>query len=225
MKNKKLTIKQLIINNRVRLWRGLFKYFSLLLIGSLLIFNLLVPAQAWRITKELKKELAVKKAAVAKKPKDPAALFDLAITYSYTNHLIEGMSTLEKLGKLAPEYKTTALKTYIKKVTKKPGDWRLRFRLAFAYYFNGKKKDAIREFKNVLKIDPYNVWAYGYLGLLYGEMDEIDKAIKVTKQGLKIDSNVAALHLLLSEGYYKKGDSWNGFLERMEAVRLKTLGF
>jgi len=31
---------------------------------------------------------------------------------------------------------------------------------------------------------------------------------ELTKKGLSIDKNVAALHLLLSEGYYKKGDNW-----------------
>ncbi|MFH1684077.1 MAG: tetratricopeptide repeat protein, partial [Candidatus Margulisiibacteriota bacterium] len=189
---------------------------------SLLIVN---SAHAWRITPELEKELIAKKAAVAEKPNDPAALFDLAITDAYTNHLIDGMSVLRKLGETDPNYKNVALKTYFKKVTKEPNDWKLRFRLAFAYYFNGKKKEAIREFKNVLKIDPYNVWAYGYIALLYGEMDEVDKAMEITRQGLEIDSNVAALHLLLSEGYYKKGDSWNGFFERMEALRLKALGY
>jgi len=197
--------------------------FSLLLIVSLLIVN--SSAEAWRITKSLKKELAAKRAVVAKRPNDPAALFDLAITEAYTNHLIGGMNNLKKVNELDPKYKEKALTTYIEKVTEKPGDWKLRFRVAFAYYFNGQKKDAIREFKHVLKIDPYNVWAYGYLALIYGELGNVDKAIQVTKQGLKIDSNVAALHLLLSEGYYKKGDNWNGFLERMEALRLKALGF
>ena len=114
---------------------------------------------------------------------------------------------------------------YIKKVTENPDDWKLRFRLAFAYYAAGDKKDAIREMNNVLIIDPYNVWAYGYLALIYGELGDVDKAMELTRQGLKIDNRVAALHLLLSEGYYKKGDGWHGFLERMEALRLKALGY
>ncbi len=193
-----------------------------LLILSLLIAN---SAHAWRITKELKEELETKKAAVAKNPKDPSALFDLAITYGYTNHIIDGMNTLKKIHEIDPEFKEEALEMYIKKVIEKPEDWKLRFRLAFVYYFNDKKEDAIREFENVIIIDPYNVWAYGYMALLYGEMGEIDKAIEITKKGLKIDNNVAALHLLLSEGYYKKGKSWQGFLERMEALRLRALGY
>jgi len=103
--------------------------------------------------------------------------------------------------------------------------WKLRFRLAFVYFANGKKQDAIREFENVLVIDPYNVWAYGYLALIYGEMGDIDKGIELTKKGLSIDKNVAALHLLLSEGYYKKGDNWGGWAERFEALRLKAIGY
>lgn len=195
------------------------------LIGSLLIVNLALPALAWRITPELKLELAEKKASVSQSPQKPAPLFDLAITYGYTNHLLDGMATLKKVNDLDPNYKKQALTLYINKVTENPGDWRLRFRLAFAYYFNGMHKDAIREFNNVLKIDPYNVWAYGYLALIYGETGDINNAIAITKDGLKIDNNVAALHLLLAEGYIKKGNNWGGFLERMEAVRLRALGY
>jgi tetratricopeptide (TPR) repeat protein len=220
MKNEKLKIK-----NKVSPSATYYKYFSLLLIMSLLIVNWLSPAQAWRITKELKQEVASKEAAVAKSPKDAHAHFDLAITYAYTNHIQEGWDELKKVEELDPKFRKKGLDRYVKKVTKSPSDWRLRFRLAFAYYFNSDKKDAIRELKNVLVIDPYNVWAYGYIALIYGEMGEVDTAMEYTKKGLKIDNLVAALHLLLSEGYYKKGDSWRGFLERMEAVRLKVLGY
>ncbi len=200
----------------------IIRYLSLLLIVSLLIVN---SSHAWRITPELKQELAAKKAAVRKNPNDPAVLFDLAIAYSYTNHIIDGMNTLKKTHKVDPTFKDRAKILYVKKVTENPDDWKLRFRLAFAYFAAGDKPDAIRELNNVLLIDPYNVWAYGYLSLIYGEMGEIDKAMETTKKGLEIDSRVAVLHLLLSEGYYKKGDGWHGFLERMEALRLKALGY
>ncbi|MFC1637458.1 tetratricopeptide repeat protein [Candidatus Margulisiibacteriota bacterium] len=198
------------------------KYVSLLIIASLLIVTC---SQAWRITTELKEELKEKKQAAAEHPNSAAARFDLAITQAYTNHLIDGMSSIRKVPELDPDYQEEALTIYIRKVTKSPNDWRLRFRLAFAYYFNDMKKDAIREFENVLMLDPYNVWAYGYIALLYGELGDVDAAMEYTQKGLEIDSNVAALHLLLAEGYYKKGNGWRGFLERMEALRLKALGY
>jgi tetratricopeptide (TPR) repeat protein len=197
----------------------------LIVIAVLLVVSLSSNGFAWVISKELKQELLEKKAAAAKNPKDPSTLFDLAITYGYTNHLLEGIDTLKKINVIDPQFRFQALGIYIKKVIEDPGDWKLRFRLAFVYYFNDKKTDSVREFENVLKIDPYNVWAYGYMALLYGEMGEIDKAISITKQALKIDSNVAALHLLLGEGYLRKGDFWGGWAERMEAIRLRALGY
>lgn len=182
-------------------------------------------AEAWRITPELETELKQKQAAVNKEPDSAAARFDLAVTQAYTNKLIDGMKSIRQIPKLDPSYKEKALNDYLNMVIADPDDWRLRFRLAFAYYFNDMKQAAIREFNNVLIIDPYNVWAYGYLALLYGELGDYDKAMDICKKGLEIDNNVAALHLLLAEGYYKKGDSWKGFLERMEALRLRALGY
>ncbi len=195
------------------------------LITALLVLAVCSNACAWRISKELKQEVDEKKAAVAENPDDPHAHFDLAITYAYTNHIQNGWDELKRVEELDPKFREKGMLLYIKKVTEKPGDWKLRFRLAFAYYFNEKKEDAIRELKNVLIIDPYNVWAYGYIALIYGEIGDIDTAMEYTKKGLKVDNNVAALHLLLSEGYYKKGDNWRGFLERLEALRLRALGF
>ncbi len=200
-------------------------YLTISLVLLLLTLGFSLSADAWRITEELKQEIKVKKEAVKKNPDDAHSNFDLAITYAYTNHIIDGWAKLKKVVEVDPSFKKTGLRMYIKKVTAEPNDWRLRFRLAFAYYFNDKKKSAIRELNNVILIDPYNVWAYGYIALIYGEMDEADKAMEYCKKGLAVDSNVAALHLLLAEGYYKKGDSWMGFKERIEALRLRALGY
>jgi tetratricopeptide (TPR) repeat protein len=182
-------------------------------------------ATAWRITPELQKELVQKQAAVRKAPNDPDARFDLSITMAYTNNLQDGWTNLKKTVEIDPGYRQKGLDLYLKKVTENPNDWRLRFRLAFAYYFNERKREAIRELDNVIKIDPYNVWAYGYIALIYGELNDVDTAMSYTKRGIAVDSNVAALHLLLAEGYNRKGDKWKSFLEGMEAVRLKALGF
>lgn len=183
------------------------------------------PADAWRITPELQKELEAKQKAVKLTPKDPDALFDLAITMAYTNNLQDGWNNLKKTVELDPGYRKKGLDEYVKKVTANPGDWRLRFRLAFAYYFNDRKKEAIKELDNVIKIDPYNVWAFGYIALIHGEMGNTDLAMDYTKRGLAIDSNVAALHALLGEGYNRQGDKWKSLAEFMEALRLKALGY
>jgi tetratricopeptide (TPR) repeat protein len=212
------------INIRIIIPKALV-FIVLLFIFAVGGLRLEVPAYGWRITPELQKELEQKQAAVRKSPNDPDARFDLAITMAYTNNLEDGWANLKKTVELDPGYKKKGLDLYLKKVNGSLSDWRLRFRLAFAYYFNDRKKEAIRELDNVLKIDPYNVWAFGYIALIYGEMGETDRALDYTRRGLKIDSNVAALHALLAEGYNRKGDKWRGFSELMEALRLRALGY
>lgn len=191
----------------------------------LCLFSFLSSAYAWTITKELQAEVKQKQAALKANPHDPQAHFDLAITYAYTNQIEAGWSELKKVNEMDPNFEKVALPKYIKLVNADPGNWKIRFRLAFAYYFNGQKSEAVRELKNVLISDPYNVFAYGYIALIEGEQDHVDEALKSVKQGLKIDRQVAALHLLLSQAYYKKGDNWKGFLEAAETIRLKALGY
>jgi tetratricopeptide (TPR) repeat protein len=198
---------------------------AVFILFGLLAVLCIFPAHGWRITKELQEELAAKQAAVRANPGDPDARFDLAITMAYTNNLRDGWDNLKKTVELDPGYKKKGLNLYIKKVTENPGDWRLRFRLAFAYYFNDRKKDAIHELDNVLIIDPYNVWAYGYISLIYGELGDVDTAMNYARKGLSVDNSVAALHLLLAEGYSRKGNNWKSFTEGLEAVRLKALGY
>jgi tetratricopeptide (TPR) repeat protein len=198
-----------------------FTVIVILLISSFLA----VTSQGWQITKELQKEITEKKAAVSKSPKDANARFDLAITYAYSNNILDGWNELKKVNDLDPGYKSIAYTLWAKKVIAEPGNWKVRFRYAFSLYFNGKQQEAIDELQNVLILDPYNVFAWGYISLIYGEMDQVDKAIEAAKKGLKIDDRVAALHLLLAEGYYKKGDTWNGFWERSAAVKLKMQGY
>jgi hypothetical protein len=53
----------------------------------------------------------------------------------------------------------------------------------------------------------------------------VDTALGYTKKGLAIDSNVAALHLLLAEGMNRKGNKWGSIQETMEAMRLRALGY
>lgn len=184
---------------------------------------------AYTITKELQQEINVNLASVEAYPNDPHAHFDLAITYAYTNHVQEGWDELKVVHELDGNYAKEALASYSQLVKDSPDDWKIRFRLAFVLYFLDRKSDAINEMKYIAdmepKDDPKRMWAYGYIGLIYGEIDNVDEGIKYIKKALRIDSNVAALHMLLAGGYQKKGDNWGTFWEGVEALRLKALGY
>ena len=118
-----------------------------------------------------------------------------------------------------------SLEMYSKKVKYFPDDWKIRFRFAFALYFNNKKDEAIREFEQIIKDHPDNVFAYAYVALIYGEQEKVSETIDWCKKAIDVDSNVAAIHLLLAAAYYKNNQGFLGFQETFEALRLRALGF
>jgi len=201
---------------------------TLFFILAAIIISLLVqarPSLSFKLSKDLKGEIDDKEWLVKVHPKDPQSHFELAMTYSYSNRIEDGLAELKKVNELDPKYAPKAMQYYSKRAKLYPNDWKVLFRYAFALYFNEKKKEAISEFQQVLKLDPKNVFAYGYIAIIYGEMNDIDEAIDNCKKALAIDSNVAAIHLLLGTAYYKKGQAGLGFQETFEALRLRALGF
>ena len=182
-------------------------------------------AHSFELTKDLKDEIEEKQWLVKVHQNNPQYHFELAITYAYSNRIEDGLTELNKVDELDKSFAPKALKIYSKKLKLFPNDWKARFRYAFALYFNNKKMEAIKEFERIIKQDPDNVFSYGYIATIYGEMNEVDEAIDYAKKALEVDSNVAAIHLLLGAAYYKKGQAGLGFQETFEALRLRSLGY
>ncbi|MFC1559861.1 tetratricopeptide repeat protein [Candidatus Margulisiibacteriota bacterium] len=182
-------------------------------------------AFCFTLTDDLKTEIEEKEWLVKVHPEDPAAYFDLAITYAYSNRIEDALSMLKKVDELDKDFPPKALEIYSKEVRFFPDDWKTRFRFAFALYFNGKKEEAIREFKQIIEKHPDNVFSYAYIATIYGELDNVDEAIDWCKKAIEVDSNVAATHLLLAAAYYKNGQGLLGFQETFEALRLRALGY
>jgi len=201
---------------------------SVLLIITLIVLFVVFKiyfAYSFVLTKDLKSEIEDKQWLVKVHPNNPQYHFDLAITYAYSNRIEDGLNELKKVDEIDKTFAPKAMQTYAKKSRLFPNDWKIRFRYAFSLYFNGKKKEAIKEFENIIKQDPKNVFSYGYIATIYGEMNDVDQAIDYSRKALEIDSNVAAIHLLLGAAYYRKGQPGPGFQETFEALRLRSLGY
>lgn len=180
------------------------------------------------MTRDLSQEIAEKEEAVNRNPESPDARFDLAITYAYTNKIDAGLNELKKTAYLIngrKKYSQELIERYYSEVKKNPYNWKIRFRLAFAYYFAGYKKYAIEELKNIAIIDPKNPWPHGYIAIIYAEEENWGYGIKSMKKAIALDSNVAAFHAGLGAAYYKTNDPISGLMEMAEAFRLKALGY
>ncbi len=199
-----------------------------LLCVTLVLSVLLGTSFAWKNTPELKKEIMEKEGAVKSSPKSPDAYFDMAITYAYTNKIESGLSALKKTADLCGDvkgYSKVLIMRYYPAVQKNPDDYKLRFRLAFSYYFGGYKKYAKDELKNVTVVAPKNPWAWGYMAIISVEDYFWSDALYQMKKSIYIDSNVAAFHLGLAQAYSKTGNNFGAVLETSEALRLRAMGF
>jgi len=79
---------------------------------------------------------------------------------------------LGKTAQLAGDkeaYSKFLIEKYFKLVQDNRYDWRLRFRLAFAYYFGGYRHYAKSELRNISQIAPKNPWSYGYMAIISAE--------------------------------------------------------
>lgn len=196
--------------------------------GLIALFLFCGISAAWTNTPELLGEIKQKEAAVQANPKSPDARFDLAITYAYTNKIEAGLDALKVTADLSggtKKYARYLIEKYYAIVKGSPGNWKARFRLAFAYYFGGYKKQASNELQNVANLDPGNPWPYGYMAVIAAEEEHWQEGAKYMKKAIAIDSNVAAFHLGLAQAYYKTGNSFGGVMEAGEALRLRALGY
>ncbi len=88
---------------------------------------------------------------------------------------------------------------------KKPEDVTISSYLAQFYFYQQRLNDAIALYEKILANDPENLEAFFWLGYLYYEVDQKEKAIETWKEGLSLDSSYAPLLNALGYTYAVKG--------------------
>lgn len=168
---------------------------------------------------DIMEEVKVNEARLEKTPTDNEVLFDLAMSYAYSGQILNGWTTLKKIPK---EYSNVVIPEYTKLMEENPTEWKYPFKLAFGYFFAGRKKEAIASFHDVLKIDSDQVWAIGFIALVYGEMNNVEKTKEYCLKGIKMEPNATGIHFLLGEAYRREGRYMDAFKQVMIVGRLQV---
>lgn len=187
--------------------------FFLLLISSVSF------ALPYHVDKDILDEVSLNQQRYEQAPTSNEVMFDLAMSYAYSGQILKGWNLLKTIPK---EYAPTVIKTYSGLMKSDTKEWRYPFKCAFGYFFIGEKKQAINLFKKVIEIKPDQVWAYGFIALIYGEMGDVDIAMQWSHKGLKIEPNATAIHFLLAEGHRKKKQYYKAFKRLLNVGRLQS---
>ena len=156
-------------------------------------------------------------AIVRENPQSLDSRFDLGMQYAYTGWVEHAWKQLKYINDTDKTFKQKKLIDLKKQLKKAPEDWRVNFKIAFAYFFNDQKQDALNAMLRAHHLKPENAFIMGFVGLLYGEQKKYDQSIKWAKRGLKVEPYSTALHFLLAEAFLRKG---NYFAFTGESIRV-----
>jgi len=215
-------------------------------VAALVALTVMAPA-AWAVDTP-KAEIEQLQRRVDASPTDPDAHFDLAMGLGRTVKLESGYTELKKVHELDPTYADKVIARYKPMVEQNKQNVEAHFRLAFGYFFKGygyeldanaakddlAKAEALRadsakykgmakeSFQTILEVDPKYVWAYNYLGFLWGSDGNLDQALTILKQGLSVEDNAVG-HFLIGQVYFKQGNVPGGLAETTTAMRMRGL--
>jgi len=130
---------------------------------------------------------------------------------------------LERLGDiyLSRDNLYMAFVQYEKSLTLNPDNIRVRYKKGLVLVLGGLEKDAIDEFKKVLKKEPNYALAYQGLGQAFLEARTYDKAEKNLKKAFELNPKLWKSHNLLGLVYDRQGKHGQAIYEYAAAIRLR----
>ncbi|NDD67519.1 hypothetical protein EBZ35_07735 [bacterium] len=163
-----------------------------------------VYGAVYRISPDNVAELVSLKSVYTASP-SAESCFEYAMSLAYNGQVEKGWGVLKKIPTYDPDYAGKVVAKYRGVIAQSPSNWKAHFKLAFGYYFMNKKDLTVVHMERAAALDPQNPWPVGYLALVKGEMGQMDEAVRLAKRAIQLEPNAAALHFLLSTGYYKQG--------------------
>jgi tetratricopeptide (TPR) repeat protein len=190
-------------------------------------------------------DIGLAEAQVKAYPESPEAQLLLSIAYSrspqHFEKAIRGLQRTKRLIKRSPEgYGTIEklLTNYEEMLTYRPDDPKILYRLAFGYYLKGylienrylqtpsESPEPLYDqaevtMRRVFELEPTDIWARNYLGYLLVERkgeENLDQAIGLWEDSLKVSADNPGASLMLGEAYLKKGNL-------KKAMKYATKGF
>ncbi|MDR9402715.1 MAG: tetratricopeptide repeat protein [Halothece sp. Uz-M2-17] len=90
--------------------------------------------------------------------------------------------------------------------------------LAFSYQKQFQK--AIKDYNQVLALNPNSVQAYFYRGLTYSQQKQFQKAIKSYNQALTLKSNIANIYYNRASAHLAKGNLYQAIQDCNQAIKI-----
>lgn len=101
------------------------------------------------------------------------------------------------------------------------GDADFHYNKGVKYWEEGKIKEAIKEYKEAIRIEPDHASAHYNLGLIYRKQSRIKEAIGEYKKAIRIEPNYVEAHCNLGAAFYIEDQIEEAIEEYEKAITLK----
>ena len=164
---------------------------------------------------------------LARDPADGHTRDNLAMVYAHEGRVMDGWRQLQAVdrhleGKREP-FSTQVIRESRTILTRSPDDVLTRYRLAFALWFRGQKRESQQEFERIVALEPTHSWSLAYLGYTYADAGNLDHAIVLWERGSKADPANSILHYVLGLAYTRKGQLKKAAAHFASAYKDRTL--
>src|SRR6266545_310406 len=105
-------------------------------------------------------------------------------------------------------------------VAKSPQKGRPHFQVGLAYKLKGQIDDAMREYREAIRLDPAYAPAHNNLGNAHKKKGELDDAIREYREAIRVAPGYARAHYNLGVAYQARGRIDDAIREYREAMRL-----
>ncbi|MDI6827925.1 MAG: tetratricopeptide repeat protein, partial [Armatimonadota bacterium] len=80
------------------------------------------------------------------------------------------------------------------------------YRKGLDFDLNGKPSEAMREYREAIRLDPTLAEAHSNLGVILKDLGKLDEAIKEYREAIRLDPALGEAHNNLAIALYLKGD-------------------
>lgn len=161
---------------------------------------------------EWKNVIHKRKQKLEEKPNDYIIKYELAVAYSNLGEIKKATKLFKDLKKVKnrDQKLEELIQNYKGDLQNSEYDIREINFLAFAHYTADNYKQANKLFKEIVSLDPENIWSYNYLAVTQHELKKYSKAKESLEKSLDIKDDEYT-HFLLGVNYYKQGNLFKAF--------------
>lgn len=149
--------------------------------------------------------MATAKARLDAAPEVPEAHVDLALALARTPFVEACWASFTEAQQRDPSLPARLAERWAAQAAAAPRDPEPRFRLAFAYWMQGDRAAARRQFEAAAALAPQDAWPMAHLGLVWDAEGQGELARAAWQRAASLDPSNALAQYLLAQAHFRQG--------------------